>query len=93
MALWIRFAHAGRPGFGRLEGADVLVHSGDLFAGARPTGEVLPLAAVKVLTPTVPIACGTSLGVGVLRPGSTVEVTIDGIGTLSSPVVAAEGAP
>ncbi|HET9595010.1 MAG TPA: fumarylacetoacetate hydrolase family protein [Anaeromyxobacteraceae bacterium] len=37
------------------------------------------------------IACGTSVGVGVLRPGATVEVAIDGIGTLSNPVVGAEG--
>jgi 2-keto-4-pentenoate hydratase/2-oxohepta-3-ene-1,7-dioic acid hydratase in catechol pathway len=28
------------------------------------------------------IACGTSLGVLPMRPGSTVEVVIDGIGTL-----------
>ena len=28
------------------------------------------------------ICCGTSVGVGSMKPGSTVEVTIDGIGTL-----------
>jgi len=28
------------------------------------------------------IACGTSIGVGSMKPGSTVEVTIEGIGTL-----------
>ena len=28
------------------------------------------------------ICCGTSVGVGSMRPGSTVEVTINGIGTL-----------
>jgi 2-keto-4-pentenoate hydratase/2-oxohepta-3-ene-1,7-dioic acid hydratase in catechol pathway len=28
------------------------------------------------------ILCGTSLGVGSMKPGSTVEVSIDGIGTL-----------
>ena len=28
------------------------------------------------------ILCGTSVGVGSMKPGSTVEVTIDGIGTL-----------
>jgi len=28
------------------------------------------------------IACGTSLGAGVLRPGQTVEVAIDGVGAL-----------
>jgi len=30
------------------------------------------------------ILCGTSLGVGSMRPGSTIEVEIDGIGTLSN---------
>ncbi len=30
------------------------------------------------------ICCGTSLGVGSMKPGSTIEVTIDGIGTLSN---------
>jgi 2-keto-4-pentenoate hydratase/2-oxohepta-3-ene-1,7-dioic acid hydratase in catechol pathway len=30
------------------------------------------------------IACGTSIGVGVLRPGSSVVVSIDGIGALTN---------
>jgi 2-keto-4-pentenoate hydratase/2-oxohepta-3-ene-1,7-dioic acid hydratase in catechol pathway len=30
------------------------------------------------------ICCGTSLGVGSMKPGSTIEVTIEGIGTLSN---------
>lgn len=30
------------------------------------------------------IACGTSLGVGPIRDGATVDITIDGIGTLSN---------
>jgi 2-keto-4-pentenoate hydratase/2-oxohepta-3-ene-1,7-dioic acid hydratase in catechol pathway len=30
------------------------------------------------------ISCGTSLGVGPLKPGTTVEIAIDGIGTLSN---------
>ncbi len=38
------------------------------------------------------ISCGTSVGVGSMKPGSTVEVTIDGIGTLSNRYdVTAEG--
>ena len=32
------------------------------------------------------IACGTSVGVGSMKPGSTVSVVIDGIGTLTQPV-------
>jgi 2-keto-4-pentenoate hydratase/2-oxohepta-3-ene-1,7-dioic acid hydratase in catechol pathway len=31
------------------------------------------------------IACGTSLGIGPMRPGSTVEIAIDGIGVLRNP--------
>jgi 2-keto-4-pentenoate hydratase/2-oxohepta-3-ene-1,7-dioic acid hydratase in catechol pathway len=30
------------------------------------------------------IACGTSVGVGSMKPGSVVEVTIEGIGTLAN---------
>ena len=37
MALWIRFERAGSAGFGTLEGADIEVHSGDMFGSARPT--------------------------------------------------------
>jgi 2-keto-4-pentenoate hydratase/2-oxohepta-3-ene-1,7-dioic acid hydratase in catechol pathway len=39
------------------------------------------------------IAFGTSVGIGVLRPETTVEVAIDGIGVLSNPVVGPEGSP
>jgi len=34
------------------------------------------------LLPGDVILCGTSIGVGSMKPGSTVEVEIDGIGTL-----------
>jgi 2-keto-4-pentenoate hydratase/2-oxohepta-3-ene-1,7-dioic acid hydratase in catechol pathway len=54
MQHWLRYEHAGRIGFGRLDGDKVLVHSGDMFAGSSPTGETLALAAVKLLTPTAP---------------------------------------
>jgi 2-keto-4-pentenoate hydratase/2-oxohepta-3-ene-1,7-dioic acid hydratase in catechol pathway len=30
------------------------------------------------------IACGTSIGVGTMKPGSTVSIVIDGIGTLTN---------
>ena len=36
------------------------------------------------LNPGDVIACGTSVGVGSMKPGSTIEITIDGIGTLSN---------
>jgi 2-keto-4-pentenoate hydratase/2-oxohepta-3-ene-1,7-dioic acid hydratase in catechol pathway len=54
MAKWLRFEHAGKAGFGTLEGEAIHVHAGDMFTGARPTGEVLALSAVQLLTPTEP---------------------------------------
>jgi 2-keto-4-pentenoate hydratase/2-oxohepta-3-ene-1,7-dioic acid hydratase in catechol pathway len=36
------------------------------------------------LLPGDVIACGTSVGVGSMKPGNRIEVTIDGIGTLSN---------
>jgi 2-keto-4-pentenoate hydratase/2-oxohepta-3-ene-1,7-dioic acid hydratase in catechol pathway len=36
------------------------------------------------LMPGDVIACGTSLGVGSIPDGATVEVTIDGIGSLAN---------
>ena len=54
MAQWIRFEHHGRSGFGTLGEGQIAVHDGDMFAGATPTGEILDLAAVKLLIPCVP---------------------------------------
>ena len=51
MAKWIRFEQGGKTGFGTLEGDTITVHSGDLFAGAKPSGQTLKLADVKILTP------------------------------------------
>jgi 2-keto-4-pentenoate hydratase/2-oxohepta-3-ene-1,7-dioic acid hydratase in catechol pathway len=63
----------------------------DMIFGPRAL--VSRLSCDSTLLPGDLIACGTSVGIGVLRPGSTVEVVIDGIGTLANPVVAAgEGA-
>ena len=38
------------------------------------------------LEPGDVILCGTSIGVGSMKPGSMVEVEIDGIGTLAQPL-------
>lgn len=54
MAHWIRFAHAGREGFGTLDGEDVRVHSGDLFGAPAATGQTLRLADVRLLPPCRP---------------------------------------
>jgi len=37
-----------------------------------------------LLLPGDVIACGSSLGIGSIRDGSTVQITIDGIGSLSN---------
>jgi 2-keto-4-pentenoate hydratase/2-oxohepta-3-ene-1,7-dioic acid hydratase in catechol pathway len=54
MAHWIRFEHQGRVGFGVVENDSIKLHSGDMFGSAQPTGEIVSLAAVRVLTPTQP---------------------------------------
>lgn len=53
-ARWVRFVFAGRERFGTLVGGAIAIHSGDMFAGARPTGERVPLAEVTLLAPTAP---------------------------------------
>ncbi len=54
MARWIRFEHDGEVGFGTLDGEEITVHRGDMFAGAEATSRTVSLASVKLLTPTEP---------------------------------------
>ncbi len=54
MARWIRFEHDGKVGFGTLDGEEITVHQGDMFAGAEATSRTVSLASVKLLTPTEP---------------------------------------
>jgi 2-keto-4-pentenoate hydratase/2-oxohepta-3-ene-1,7-dioic acid hydratase in catechol pathway len=54
MAKWVRVAHQGKECFGTLEGDTIKVHSGSMFAGAKPTSETISFSAAKPLTPTVP---------------------------------------
>ncbi|HSV47482.1 MAG TPA: fumarylacetoacetate hydrolase family protein [Ramlibacter sp.] len=51
---WVRFAQGGNVGFGTLEGEQVRVCEGDMFAGAVATERVLPLQQVKLLAPCQP---------------------------------------
>jgi 2-keto-4-pentenoate hydratase/2-oxohepta-3-ene-1,7-dioic acid hydratase in catechol pathway len=48
------------------------------------------VTAVMTMLPGDVISTGTPPGVGQVEPGSTVEIEIEGIGTLSNPVVAGE---
>jgi len=54
MTKWIRFEQGGKTGIGTLEGDTIAVHTGDMFAGANPTGQTLKLSDVQVLTPCDP---------------------------------------
>jgi 2-keto-4-pentenoate hydratase/2-oxohepta-3-ene-1,7-dioic acid hydratase in catechol pathway len=54
MALWVRYAQNGAERFGTLEGEAISEHAGDLFAGATPTGTVIPRDAVTLLPPVRP---------------------------------------
>jgi 2-keto-4-pentenoate hydratase/2-oxohepta-3-ene-1,7-dioic acid hydratase in catechol pathway len=50
-----------------------------------PPHELVSLLSHDVtLLPGDVIACGTSLGVGSIKDGATVEIEIDGIGCLSN---------
>jgi 2-keto-4-pentenoate hydratase/2-oxohepta-3-ene-1,7-dioic acid hydratase in catechol pathway len=51
---WIRFEQAGKPGFGTIDGNKVHERRGDMFGTSEPTGRVLALAELELLTPTVP---------------------------------------
>ena len=51
---WVRFESAGTTGFGTLAGNRIAVHRGDMFSNPEPTGETLPLDAVRLLMPAVP---------------------------------------
>ena len=54
MTKWIRFEKTGKVGFGTLENDTIVVHAGDMFAGAKPNGETLKLSEVGILTPCEP---------------------------------------
>ena len=51
---WARFTHDGAIRFGLLEGQQIRVHAGDMFANPKPTNFSVQLADVTLLTPTTP---------------------------------------
>lgn len=56
MTLWVRFRGAGgTEGFGTLHDDEVQPHAGNMFAGATPSGDPLPLAEVTLLAPVRPV--------------------------------------
>jgi hypothetical protein len=95
MTAWVRFRHGGESRFGTLTPSGIAVYDGDMFGTAQPAGRLLAPGDVELLAPAVPsdmtllpgdlIACGTSVGVGVMKePVNTVTVAIDGIGELTN---------
>lgn len=51
---WVRFSHAGNTQFGTLEGDNIQVYTGDMFANPVKTDTVLNINDVKVLMPAQP---------------------------------------
>jgi 2-keto-4-pentenoate hydratase/2-oxohepta-3-ene-1,7-dioic acid hydratase in catechol pathway len=51
---WARLEVDGRAVFGTLDGERLLVHDGDMFGAAAPTGEIVPLAGARWLPPCQP---------------------------------------
>lgn len=51
---WLRFRHHGVDAFGLLDGEQVLVHGGDMFADAHATGERVTVDQVEWLAPCRP---------------------------------------
>jgi hypothetical protein len=43
MTAWVRFERGGSTALGTVDGGVVHLHEGDLFTGARPTGETVQL--------------------------------------------------
>src|SRR6201747_538838 len=54
MAKWVSFEESGKTGFGTLEGDTITVHGGDMFAGAKPSGQTLKLSDFEFSTPCQP---------------------------------------
>jgi len=51
---WLRFRHGGKTGFGVLHGNTVHEWQGDMFGACSPTGAILTVAEIELLTPTLP---------------------------------------
>ncbi len=74
MAQWLRFERDGAAAFGTLAAGVIAVHRGCMFDRPVPTGEHVPLGAVRLLAPAIPSkmialwnnfrALGAKLGLG-----------------------------
>ena len=51
---WISYTHHGQPGFGLLNGSQIAVHAGDMFASPGDSGVLLAVADVQIALPCRP---------------------------------------
>lgn len=54
MSQWVRFDAAGREGFGTWQNGEVHEHTGDMFAGAAPSGQVHAAGSFALRSPCEP---------------------------------------
>lgn len=54
MAQWMKFFHAGKPGFGQVVGDRIMVYEGELFADPRNSGAEIALNEVSADMPIRP---------------------------------------
>ena len=54
MSKWIRISHEDQPRFGLLEGDEIRLCDGEMFASPGITGETVPLSAATLLPPVEP---------------------------------------
>ncbi len=51
---WVRYKHAGKLGFGLLEGETILCHDGDMYQNPKSSNKSLALNEVQILAPCQP---------------------------------------
>ena len=54
MALWGRYQYEEKIGFGLVRDNTIVVHEGDMYSNAAPSGQTLDLVDVKLLAPCLP---------------------------------------
>ena len=51
---WVRYDHAGQPGFGLLENGVIHCHTGDMYRNPESGGDTVPVDEVRLLAPCQP---------------------------------------
>ena len=94
---YVRYSQGGTTSYGILDGDSIRELRGDLFASPAPTGKRVKLAEVATvvsylskyvtLEPGDVIFTGTPGTTRAFKAGDTIEVVIEGIGTLRNRAV------